>query len=68
MIKKTKQYKQTKSKHTQKNVLLDNILKVANNVSMNDLLNNSLFNKDNKKYNSTTYKGKSSKGKSKQRK
>ena len=55
--------KLTKSKNTKKNVLLDNIVKVANNVTMNDLLNNSLFNKEQIKHKSTTRKVKSSKGK-----
>ena len=62
MIKKSKQHKKTKSKHTQKNVLLENILNVANNVTMRDLLNNSLFKKT-QKHTET-----SNKGKTKQRK
>jgi len=64
MIKKTKHHKKTKTKHTKKNVLLDNILKVANNVTINDLLNNSLFNKNKIKHKSKTYNEKSNKVKS----
>jgi len=53
-IKKNKQSKkvkqQTKTKKTiKKNILLDNILKAAENVSINDLLNNSLFAKQKQK-------------------
>jgi hypothetical protein len=46
--KKVKNYKQH-TKKTQKNILLDNILKAAENVSINDLLNNSLFAKQKQK-------------------
>jgi hypothetical protein len=48
--KKVKNYKQH-TKKTQKNILLDNILKAAENVSINDLLNNSLFAKQKQKKN-----------------
>ena len=57
MINKLKKNKQSKTvknykkhtKKTKKNILLDNILKAAENISINDLLNNSLFAKQKKK-------------------
>ena len=53
-IKKTKKSKKVKqqtktTKTIKKNILLDNILKAAENVSINDLLNNSLFAKQKQK-------------------
>ena len=46
--KKVKNYKQH-TKKTKNNILLDHILKAAENVSINDLLNNSLFAKQKQK-------------------